>query len=467
MSMATQMNTPAAPSTDMFAHFVQGTLEYGQERILLDRFMAPDIDPDRLIWPRTLPLPAFDLPVAEIVDVLVATGEHLARDPDGILAAALDHMIAVGDLDSGILERAYASLPRMFARDELNLRIEREIGGADIIDGWRDIDHPATGRTGRIRAFPSRLVHVLAGNTPSVAAISIIRSALTKSASLLKMPSNDLFSATAILGAMASAAPGHPVTRSFSAVYWRGGDSAVEDVLFRPQYFDKLVAWGGEASLRSAKQYIGPGFELVAFDPKTSISILGPECFANADAIAEAAERAAIDATVYDQTACTASRFMFVEGNEASVDAFCEALQQKMGVARQTSSTRVMPLDDAMCEEIEALAWLGEEFRVWGQPRHGAVVIRSPEPVDFHPEGKIVNVVRLSSIEEAQRFVDVATQTVGIHPPALKEALRNRLAGAGAQRIVSLGRALNGYPGLAHDGFLPVQRLLRWVNDED
>ena len=37
-------------------------------------------------------------------------------------------------------------------------------------------------------------------------------------------------------------------------------------MLFRPLFFDKLVAWGGEATIRSAKEYIGPGFELVAFD---------------------------------------------------------------------------------------------------------------------------------------------------------------------------------------------------------
>jgi Acyl-CoA reductase (LuxC) len=34
------------------------------------------------------------------------------------------------------------------------------------------------------------------------------------------------------------------------------------------------------------------------------------------------------------------------------------------------------------------------------------------------------------------------------------------------QRVVSLGRAGGMAPGLAHDGFYPLQRLVRWVNDE-
>ena len=31
----------------------------------------------------------------------------------------------------------------------------------------------------------------------------------------------------------------------------RGGDAKVEGLLFRPQFFDKLVAWGGDAAIRS------------------------------------------------------------------------------------------------------------------------------------------------------------------------------------------------------------------------
>lgn len=41
------------------------------------------------------------------------------------------------------------------------------------------------------------------------------------------------------------------------------------------QFFDKLVAWGGGESIRHVHRYMAPGFELVTFDPKTSISIIG------------------------------------------------------------------------------------------------------------------------------------------------------------------------------------------------
>ncbi|MER5537599.1 acyl-CoA reductase [Streptomyces mirabilis] len=57
-------------------------------------------------------------------------------------------------------------------------------------------------------------------------------------------------------------------------------------------------------------------------------------------------------------------------------------------------------------------------------------------------------------------------QTVGVHPDSRKAELRDALACAGVRRVVSLGRAGGRPPGLSHDGFHPLQRLTRWVNDE-
>ncbi len=105
-------------------------------------------------------------------------------------------------------------------------------------------------------------------------------------------------------------------------------------------------------------------------------------------------------------------------------------------------------------------------YRVWGKADGRGIVIRSDERVDFHPEGKIVNVVPVSSLSDAIRFANVATQTVGIYPPERKAELRDELASAGVQRVVSLGSALGPAPGLPHDGFYPLQRFVRWVTDE-
>ena len=429
-------------------------------------FVTPRVDLGKLVWPRTEPGPAFDTKLSEILDLLVATGEALRRDEHGVLAEAAEQMRLSSGYDAGIVTRSYHVLPELFSRDRMLSLIEGEIGNGELLDGWVPFKNRIGGR-GALRAFPPRLIHVLAGNAPGVAALSIIRGAITKGVHLLKLPSNDLFTSVAILRALATVAPGHPVARSFSAVYWRGGDASVESAIFRPQYFDKLVAWGGESAIRSAKNYIGPGFELVAFDPKTSISMIGKEALASPEWIADSAERAAIDSTSYNQAACIASRFHYVEAkNEDAVDQYCAELQKRMGVERRTCSVFGPKVSTELREEIETLKSFGSLYRVFGDYDGKGLVIRSDEPLDIYPDGKIVNVVRVPNLAQAIRYATVATQTVGVYPPERKAELRNALASAGVQRVVTLGGAEGMVAGMSHDGFFPLHRMVRWVNDE-
>jgi hypothetical protein len=105
-------------------------------------------------------------------------------------------------------------------------------------------------------------------------------------------------------------------------------------------------------------------------------------------------------------------------------------------------------------------------YRVWGDYSGSGVVIRSEDPVEFYPDGRVVNVVVVPTLADALPHVNLATQTVGVYPPARKEQLRNALACAGVQRVVDLGNAGSVERGLPHDGFYPLQRFMRWVNDE-
>ncbi len=457
------MNIQANPPPLPVPHVVKGEAIYGVEQNY-GRFATPALDLNAMVWPRNEPAPARDIPVAEIIDVLVAVGERLTKDPDGSLAEALERSVKTNPLPRDVLERSYASLGRIFNRRLMEFQVEQELGGADVIDGWREVT-TTSGRLARIRAFPTRLVHIIAGNAPGVAAQSVIRGALTKCVNLFKLPSNDLFSATAILRALSAVAKDHPVARSFSAAYWRGGDASVESKLFRPQFFDKIVAWGGESTIRGALKYVGPGFELVAFDPKTSISMIGREAFASEEALDNVASRAAFDATLMNQQACTSSRFQFIEGSVADVDRYCARLQAKLGEERPTASATPIPLPSNVRDELDGLRAFEDEYRVFGGYEGRGLVVRSDAPVDFYPDNKIVNVVCVADLRDAVRHVSVATQTVGVFPAKRRVELRDALCSAGAQRVVALGLA-QPEGGLPHDGFYPLHRFVRWVTDE-
>jgi hypothetical protein len=418
-----------------------------------------------LFPPRGEPGPAFDVPVRDIVDFLVETTEHLTLERNAHLQESLELTAQVSQMPRRVLENVFAR-PTFVTRDGLLHRLERTFGRLDVLDGWVENRDPS-GSVSRIRAFPPRLVHVLSGNSPGGALLSIVDGALVKAVNVYKMPSADPFTTVAVLRTMADLAPDHPVVRSISAVYWRGGDAAIEGVLYRSQYFDKLVAWGGGDAIANAAKYVAPGFQLISFDPKVSMAVIGREAFATDESLAAVADRAAHDVAIYNQDACVAPRHIFVEADVEQADRFCASLCAQLGRDRDLGTAIGPKTPSDIRDAVDGLRWLEPDYRVWGEYDGSGLVVRSPEPVDFHPTNKTVNVVPVDRLIDAAAFATVATQTVGVYPAARKVEIRDRLAGAGVQRIVNLGEVLRGTMGNPQDGMYPLHRMVNWVADDD
>jgi hypothetical protein len=429
--------------------------------------LTPPLNLDDLIWPRSELPPAFDTPLSEIVDFLAAVGEALDFDKNLYLQEAVTRMGHVSTLGPRILENCYRDLATFFEAEAVWAEAAGAIGDISVLDGWQQ--SVVRGSNVSIRAFPPRLVHILAGNAPVVPPITIVRGAITKGVHLLKMPSNDMFTATAILRTMADVGPNHPVTKSFSAAYWKGGDTSIESAVFRSQYYDKLIVWGGEAAVRHAQKYMAPGFEIISFDPKVSISLVGHEAFASEQTLREVAARGAADVVAFNQDACSCARFQYVEGSTEEVDRYCAALVSAMGHETRYGEGAGGPVPPpAIVEDLEMLGMLEPEFRVFGEPDGRGMVIRSSEPVSFSPSGKLVNVVQVTNLADAVTYVTVATQSVGIYPENRIAQLRDSLVNAGVQRLVALGVVHGGqFGGLPHDNGLPVHRFMRWVVDQN
>ncbi|MDB6060342.1 MAG: long-chain-fatty-acyl-CoA reductase [Verrucomicrobiaceae bacterium] len=450
-------------------HFVKGVVKLGAEveqrsRAQSTPVFTPKTTLDEMVWRRHEPTPAFNTPIADIIDFLVEVGERLDFDNNPYLQEAVANMSHFSSLDPRVLENAYRDMPFMFRREGIVAEIEQTLGSLDVLDGWvaRNPYLPSS----RVRAIPPRMVHVLAGNAPVVPPITIVRGAVTKGVHLLKLPSNDMFTTTAILRTMADVDPNHPTTRSFSAVYWRGGDEKIESAIYRSQYFDKIVVWGGEAAVKHVVKYTGPGLEMVSFDPKVSVSMIGRAVFESPEVLREVAAKAAADVIGWNQDACSASRFQYVEGSTEEVDQYCEELVKAMAVDTRYGpgkSNLIPPAD--LREQLDMLQNLEPIYRVFGRYDGNGMVVRSDEPVSFSPTGKLVNVVRVDKLADAVQFITVATQTVGIYPKAERLALRDSLASCGAQRLVEIGdvNGGEGFGGSPHDAGMPVNRFMRWV----
>ncbi|GLE51843.1 hypothetical protein ATCCBAA256_14160 [Mycobacterium montefiorense] len=213
-------------------------------------------------------------------------------------------------------------------------------------------------------------------------------------------------------------------------------------------------------------QYLGPGIQLISFDPKSSISMIGREVFESRQIIADVADRLAADTTVFNQEACLASRYAFVEGQRPQVESLCVALAERLNVDRDFASAVGPALPAEVREEIQVAEAMGD-LKVWGGFDGRGLVILSDRPVEFAPSHKTSNVVLVESLDDAVCHVNVATQTIGVYPDKRKAQLRDRLASQGAQRLCRLGTANAHVLGSSHDAMYPLQRFVHWMGDDD
>jgi hypothetical protein len=468
MNSKVDFKPEAAPVPAPFfarGQLIEGTDSVHRSRDLGVSFATPKIQLDRLVHPRTEVPPLLNVPLAEIIDFLVETGKRITDPNNVFMQECIDRMCSTHILPRAVVENQAKYAAAYLDKRRLMAELEQNFPDPRALDQWVP-KQDFTGRKSFVRAFAPRLVHVLPGNSPGVAVKSIAQGAMVKAVNLFKMSSSDPFTTVAILRTMAAIDPHHAIVQSMSAVYWRGGDDKVEQVLYRPQYFDKIVAWGGGDAINNVIKYLSPGFQLVSFDPKTSISMVGKEAFASEQTLDRVADLAAADVMTLNQEACVASRFLYVEANQADADRFSAMLHQCIA-ARAAASGDVRPLDMDLREQVEALMMMDDEYGVWGKTDGKGLVIRSDAPVDFHPINKTANVVRVDTLGDAVKYVNVATQTVGFFPFERMADYRDRLASGGAQRIVHLGEAGPSTIGNPHDAMYPLHRFVHWMAHED
>jgi hypothetical protein len=439
------------------------------------RFTTPDIR--KHIGQLALASPSdladlYSISFEEILDYLTELGERLDYTENRHLREAFELSCETSGLGADILRGTYQNLGRVFNRAEMREMADALIG-IKFLEGWEPI-RTAPGYTIRVRAFGARSVHITAGNIPTVAAISLLRNVVTRSDMIIKTPSNDPLTAVAIARTMIDMAPDHPITKHISVAYWKGGDSEVEDVLYQPKNIEKIVAWGGLASITHIAKYIRPGIDLITLDPKLSSTIIGAEAFADEAVMAEVAARLALDVGVYNQEGCLNARVVYVHtGTDAAglarANRFGELVYQEIQTLPSRLSGPAKQVNPDLAEELEGLRYAAQLYRkIGGDVTGGVIVSQIDEPVEFSPllANRVANIVPVDSIETPIRAVTAYTQTIGIYPDALIPEIRDRLAFHGAQRLVSLGYATRRVVAGPSDGIEPMRRMAKWIMHE-
>lgn len=416
----------------------------------------------------------YRLSMIEILDFLEELGDRLTLGNNGWVQQAFEMSCQTSGLSRPILQRMYATMGEGLRRNTLREVAENAIG-IEYLEGW--VERPLDGGlVSRTRAFGSRCVHIVAGNAPGTSVLTIARNAITRGDAIIKTPSNDPLTAAAVARTMIDMAPDHPLTRHLSVAYWKGGDEVIEERLYDPRNIEKIVAWGGMASIKHISRYIQPGIELVALDPKLSSTIIGEAAFVDEAAMQAAATGLAMDGGGMNQEACSNARVVWVQSGTddeglARLSRFAQMVYDAMQALPEAVSGPAVRLDAKLHEEIEAIQFGGDDwYDVIGGGREGAVIVsKMDEPVDFAPllANRVLNLVPFDDVELPVRAVTSYTQTIGIFPESLKRELRDRLAIHGAQRLVTLGHALAMPNHGIQDAIEPWRRMCRWIVEEE
>lgn len=479
--MAVQIETelsvdiPVAPCIIRGRVITDDLVEYGGRGGSL-RFAAPDVHR----YADALPLgnpgllaDLYELSMEDIIEFLARLGERLDVESNPHMQRARDLSYLTAPTTPSIVDASYRGMTQFFLPDAIREVADLQVG-IPYLEGWVE-QELTSGAKIRTRCFGARALHIVAGNSPMISAMTIIRNAVLRSDAIIKAPSNDPFTALAIAQTMCELDPDHPITKHLSVAYWQGGDKAFEERLYQPDNIEKIVAWGGYSSIKHVTQYIQPGLELISLDPKRSVSVIGEEAFADEATLDDVAMRLAADFGGINQVGCVNARVVYVlsgtdgEGLERANRLGALAYEKLLGLPARFS-TKPKSYDRDLKAHVEALRLDDSWYKIFGgEDDEGSVIVSQiSEPVDFATKlaDRTVNLVPVDTLDEALAAFNAYTQTVGVFPEALKAKIENVIPLYGAQRIVSLGYATTGSIASPQDGLEPMRRMGKWIVDE-
>ena len=393
------------------------------------------------------------------------------------------------------LDSAFASLQAGFDPQAARCMIDNELAiwtvpGSKFLEGWVEVPSalipgvvpllaqmlpgsegfaPRGSGLTSIRAMPTRQLHITAGNAPEVPWVSALRLILTKSVGVVKMPYGSTLPGALLALAAATAAPEHPLVQHLSIVYWQGRDESVENILFAPGAFDRIVVWGAPEAVTSVSSRAA-FTKTVSFNPRYGVSLVGREAFSfhqEQNDLDQVVFAAAMDAMIYSQKACTASLVQYVEGDAEQIDEYAArllaALRQWDGLAPPFAQPAARGQLKRMRRGRFARAgWLANEKD--GETTSTVVVMPDEFDILDHPMCRLVVIRRVDDLEDALKYLHQGVSTVGVYPESRRMALRDAIAARGVSSVLPLGQCERIFPGAPQDGMIVLSELVDWKN---
>lgn len=241
--------------------------------------------------------------------------------------------------------------------------------------------------------------HIIAGNTPLLAWVSLIRALLVRSASFIKLPSGPAANWGQVFHrSLAEVSP--ELAAGVHLAQWHGGTAALDAALCGG--VDLVMAHGSDETMHALRAFCPPSTPFVGYGHRVSFGLV-----LRGHGTCEAASGFAKDVLLYDQGGCLSPQTIFVEGDWEDTLAFASRLAEALPEAASAYPLPLRAERAAMTvREARGLAWMEAGNRLWEAPDlRWTVIARSRTTFAPSPTFGVVSVQPLETLEDLPEAV--------------------------------------------------------------
>ncbi|MGJ8678029.1 MAG: acyl-CoA reductase [Akkermansiaceae bacterium] len=333
---------------------------------------------------------------------------------------------------------------------DLTMWLKAELGNSDALDRY----HPYYDGSQLVtRAYaPETILHIVSGNTPHAAFQSLLRGMILGSKNLIKLPSSDLVELREWIDSF-------PVELNslielyteISAEIWATANA--------------VIAIGSDAAIFSIQKKIQPHQTFIPHGHKISIGIIDGD-------LAKAARLAAIDASLFNQRGCLSPHAFYLAPEHC--DEFAALLADEMKLLNETLPAEPLTLSEAgvvrnVRETTRFMAANSSTSKIWESENNldWTVIYDASPTLQLSCLNRCIYV---RPLPESPRTINsdalgpesAYLSSISLHPFHNERSEQIIAALPAAHRICPLGKSQEPSLFWHHDGFAPLQSLVKW-----
>ncbi len=408
-----------------------------------------------------------------IVETLSRAG-RLFKKGGKYRAVALKHLKKQITFSEPVIDKSLDIIPLILDKAALIKRMNMEL----FLPYALEAPVERRGYDGLLRALPKGVVlHVGAGNVFLGILDSLVTGFLTKNVNIVKLSSSGSDFINIFMEALKEADEKGVLSASAAVLSWKGGSQALEEAVLKN--VNAVFVWGGYDAVQSYRRLAPIDVRVEGFGPKTSVGVVFESCIEN-EGMEEVARRAALDASLWDQAACSSLHTLYLiapaKRHKALAASFLkEARKHFSRLARELPPGLLSPDEQVEITRARQLARvdaaLGAASYESSAPKTDWTVIYEKDPVyRVSPLNRVLYVKTVETLEEVRDNLKPLRgyiQTVGVGGSIERKRVMEVLGPAGIARVVKLGKMLEETNGSPHDGIFPMMSLVNWIPMEE